>query len=627
MKSERGAPKPTGVRLAVGVRKSRSARVSWLVAVGLIHAGIVWGQQCPASHYTLRFRDPSPISIVLCGSGQPSCTPSGDSIPQVVVFEGSALPIGCPVQISPSSSGWSIIDQSIASLRNCSSNSTCTVHGEAAGQTNLHVSASSTFLGVSNATKMKPVFVTGQQQPPPECRDSAGLVVPCGGSCVVGTTANAVRALSKSTMALAAATASAPPIAGSCDPQGGTVEIITSGDPNDKVGNPGAGPVHYLSGSQQLDYSIYFDNVPTATAPAQKVVVTDQLNSSLVDLTTLILGPISLVDKLITPPSVPLSILGAYTTDIDLRPTKTLIVRIAAALNPTTGVLTWIYTSLDPTTMQPTTDPLAGFLPPGTEGSVSFTVIPKTLSTGAQITNKATIVFDVNQPIDTPVWLNTIDNTKPTSHLNTLAATQTTASFTVSWAGTDTGAGVQDYTVYSSDNGGPFTAWQTNTTATSASFIGAVDHTYRFYSLARDLVGNTEILKSTAEATTTITIPPTSQCTGCYFVISGVRATLAFNVASVGSASTFSYNYRTSTQTVQFVSTTTSQIVVNGNTATFSGQGKLNGIAGYNFAVTAKDGGGIGSGLDTVSISITGPNNYSYAANGTIAGGDIVVKQ
>jgi hypothetical protein len=120
---------------------------------------------------------------------------------------------------------------------------------------------------------------------------------------------------------------------------------------------------------------------------------------------------------------------------------------------------------------------------------------------------------------------------------------------------------------------------------------------------------------------------PTIQCTGGYFLISGVRATLAFNVASVGSASTFTYNYRTATQTVQFASTTTSQISVNGNIATFSGQGKLNGVAGYNFTVTAKDGGGVGSGLDTVSITITGPNNYSYSANGTVAGGDIVVKQ
>ena len=120
---------------------------------------------------------------------------------------------------------------------------------------------------------------------------------------------------------------------------------------------------------------------------------------------------------------------------------------------------------------------------------------------------------------------------------------------------------------------------------------------------------------------------PTILCTGCYFPINGIRATLAFNAGYIGWVSTFTYNYRTSTQTVQFASTSTSQIAVNGKTATFSGQGTLNGKAGYSFAVTAKDGGAAGSGLDTVSITITGPNNYSYSANGSIAGGDIVVNQ
>src|ERR1039457_3318259 len=76
----------------------------------------------------------------------------------------------------------------------------------------------------------------------------------------------------------------------------------------------------------------------------------------------------------------------------------------------------------------------------GAEGSVFFTVMPKSsVTTGTVIQNAATVVFDVNPPINTPTWSNTIDNTKPTSHVNPLAATQTTTSFTVSWAGTDAG--------------------------------------------------------------------------------------------------------------------------------------------------------------------------------------------
>jgi hypothetical protein len=341
------------------------------------------------------------------------------------------------------------------------------------------------------------------------------------------------------------------------------------------------------------------------------------------------LGSLSFGNRVIVPPAG----LSHYTTTVDLRPATNLLVRIDAGLDPATSVLSWRFISLDPRTGGPPEDALAGFLPPNRippegDGNVIFTASSKKdVITGTSIRNKASVVFDTNAPILTPEWSNTLDTSKPASQVLALASQQTTSSFAVSWQGSDVGAGVRDYSIYVSDNGGQYDAWLTDTSAIQATYSGAAGHTYRFYSIARDLVGNTEAPKSTAEATTTITTPPMIQCTGCYFLIGGVRATLAFNIAAVGSASTFSYNYRTSTQTVQFVSSTTSQIAVNGTTATFSGQGKLNGVAGYNFAVTAKDGGPVGSGLDTVSITMTGPSNYSYSASSTITGGDIVVKQ
>jgi len=119
--------------------------------------------------------------------------------------------------------------------------------------------------------------------------------------------------------------------------------------------------------------------------------------------------------------------------------------------------------------------------------------------------------------------------------------------------------------------------------------------------------------------------PATIQCTGAYFLVQGVRATLSFNVGYTGAVSTFAYNFRTAGQTVQFASATTSQISVTGKTATFSGLGTLNGDLGYNFTVTATDGGAAGSGLDSVSITLTGPNGYSYSVTSAILGGDIVI--
>jgi len=118
------------------------------------------------------------------------------------------------------------------------------------------------------------------------------------------------------------------------------------------------------------------------------------------------------------------------------------------------------------------------------------------------------VVFDTNAPIATPTWLNTIDRDAPVSHVLPLSTTQSATTFPVQWAGTD--AGIRYFSVYVSDNGGAFTLWQDRTTAVSANFTGAVGHTYGFYALGTDLVGNVESPKTVADATTQIVNAP--QC-------------------------------------------------------------------------------------------------------------------
>lgn len=155
-----------------------------------------------------------------------------------------------------------------------------------------------------------------------------------------------------------------------------TVCPVTSFDPNDKVGAAGPGDAGYVRGVNPLPYTVFFENVPAATAPAQEVVITDQLDANL-DLSTFALDTIGFGNRTIEVPEAAQN----FTTDVDLRPEKNLLVRIAAGLDNTTGLLTWRLTSVDPDTGQPPEDPLAGFLPPnGTppegEGRVTFTVIP-----------------------------------------------------------------------------------------------------------------------------------------------------------------------------------------------------------------------------------------------------------
>jgi hypothetical protein len=284
------------------------------------------------------------------------------------------------------------------------------------------------------------------------------------------------------------------------------VSVVASFDPNTKYGPLGSGTPRFLSGVEPLRYAISFENLESATAAAQEVVITDQLNTTTMDVSTLSFGPILFGDQQVNPlPGQP-----NFSTDVDLRPAKNLLVRVHGRLDPGSGLLTWQFQSIDPATGQPTTDPLAGFLPPNNippegQGLVVFTVQPKKgLPTGTQIQNQATIVFDVNPPISTQTWLNTLDYDRPTSHVLPLPATQTSPNFTIQWSGTDVGSGVNNFTVFVSDNGGPFTPFVTNTVTTSATYPGVAGHTYGFFSQARDLAGNIETLKTQAEATTQV---------------------------------------------------------------------------------------------------------------------------
>ena len=171
-------------------------------------------------------------------------------------------------------------------------------------------------------------------------------------------------------------------------------------------------------------------------------------------------------------------------------------VSISGSLNPSTGVLTWTIQSVDAVTGTIPQDPLAGFLPPDNaghqgEGFVTFSVQPNSgLENGTVITKQASIVFDRNAAILTNTVTNTVSSVYPTSNVDPLPATSASASFPVSWSGSDPGgSGIAFYDVYSSTDSGPYTRWLGSTTAMSATFSGSSGHTYSFYSIATDNVG------------------------------------------------------------------------------------------------------------------------------------------
>ncbi|HEX4322279.1 MAG TPA: Ig-like domain-containing protein, partial [Acidobacteriaceae bacterium] len=284
-------------------------------------------------------------------------------------------------------------------------------------------------------------------------------------------------------------------------------------DPNDITGPAGFGAQGWFVPSPPFQYALSFNNLPTATNPATNVYVTDTFDPATLDLSTLAVSGISMNNGSYAPPNVPLAT-EPFTYDIDLRaatPAQNLIVRVTAALDPTTGKVNVSFLSLDPATGMESTDATIGFLPPGAGGTVLFTVNPKPgLTTGTAIQTSGSVVFDSNPAIDTNVWLNTVDIDPPVSHMAALPSTDPVLNFNLSWTGTDAGSGIANYSIYVSDNGGPFTLWLPNSLGTSTTYPGVAGHTYAFYSIATDNAGNIEAAKTAAETTTTVTLlaPP-----------------------------------------------------------------------------------------------------------------------
>jgi protocatechuate 3,4-dioxygenase beta subunit len=282
-----------------------------------------------------------------------------------------------------------------------------------------------------------------------------------------------------------------------------TTNNHTPGDPNEILGPAGVGtPQQWVAGQSALGYTIQFLNVPTATAPAVQVVVTEPLPTNTdpasVQLTGFGYGQLSVT---VPPGHQNFSMLEPVVNGDP--------VAVNGTFDTSTKTITWTMESINPLTGDVDGSPTAGFLPPDDaagdgEGSVSFqaTALPGQ-ATGTTVTAQASIVFDKNAAISTGMWLNTIDAGAPTATVASLPPTSTTP-FTVSWSGTDDGSGIATYDVYVSDNGGPFTLWQPATAATSASYAGTVGHTYGFAVAATDNVGNAQPVPTAAQATTTV---------------------------------------------------------------------------------------------------------------------------
>jgi subtilase family serine protease len=309
--------------------------------------------------------------------------------------------------------------------------------------------------------------------------------------------------------------------------------VVRPRDPNDIIGPTGYGDDKWVAAKNTMGYMIRFENAADASAPAQQVVITQQLDDDL-DWRTFRVDDFGFGDQIIELDGK--SAFYQKRLDYTADPDRGYYLDVAVSVDVSTGIVTWTLTTIDPGTGEMPQDASIGFLPvndtvydedhnvvtQGTgkgEGYVTYSVKAKRdVDSGTVVDAQARIVFDTEEPIDTPAIFNTLDAVVPESQIDAFAeATTSLTEFLVSWTGLDdeSGSGVRDYTVYVSVDGGEFSIWQADTDLTEAIYIGAAGHTYSFYSTVRDWAGNEEAEPESADATITVT--------GAFGALSGVK--------------------------------------------------------------------------------------------------------
>ena len=193
--------------------------------------------------------------------------------------------------------------------------------------------------------------------------------------------------------------------------------VPQSWDPNEMGGPAGVGAERKVRPGQWLTYTVYFENKPEATGAAQEVRVTHTLDADL-DWETFELLDVAYRNQ--TEPGLSGKAAGTATSPLAGTPYQ---VRAEATFDPATGQAGWYLRIIDETTPDKwPADAYAGILPPNNaahegEGHVTYRVrVREDADDGARIDASATIVFDLNAPIETdPAWWNTVAHTIDTA--------------------------------------------------------------------------------------------------------------------------------------------------------------------------------------------------------------------
>lgn len=277
-------------------------------------------------------------------------------------------------------------------------------------------------------------------------------------------------------------------------PGGGGAQGGKSHDPNEIYGYLAESGSKFMTDEvEKVNYRIEFENdTAFATRSAMVVEIRDTLDSNLFDLSSYAPTGIKIGEK-----SEYLDGEQNFVRTIDMRPEINGLVEVEGKYDTKKGIMTWLFTSIDPMTMEPTNDPMDGFLPVNTNGQgigeVSYDIkLKQKMAEGTDIPNRASIVFDINEPILTPTWKNTIDATAPESHVTDVKMLNDSTA-TVSIEATDELSGTWRYNVYVQYGSGAWFLGAENVpidTTASVKVYEGIDH--GFYVVVTDSAGNVE---------------------------------------------------------------------------------------------------------------------------------------
>lgn len=277
-------------------------------------------------------------------------------------------------------------------------------------------------------------------------------------------------------------------------------------DPNEMIGPSGYDDqAHYIKPIHEMSYMITFENKSSATAPAHEVFVTDVLDASKYDFSTFSFTGFGWAEQSYT---VGGSKTKEFTRDITYNVKgQDILVRVTGQFDEKTGTVNWSFVSLKKNGDE-IDDPDLGFLLPNNdnrdgEGFVSFIIEHKTNpANGSTISNKATIVFDANDPIVTNTYVNTFDTDYPSSQITKVE--EKNGQLVVTVSGSDATSGIGSYHIYAFKNGGEAELVATITEGNQASFACDPGTKYGLCVIATDNVGWNEPkdIKAEKEITT-----------------------------------------------------------------------------------------------------------------------------